>query len=227
MQNNKLNQKSKALAQNVWRRRAKPTKKICRTALIENRFCTSAQAAESVTKIAAGKQDEQATKKNVQIMITHAFGRVLSVLAIMLVAALALLPNTVFATLTANNAKQYRADTGVEIPDPSGTIPTGVGVYFDCYATDTTGATIQMQVELQKSLTFTGTPNYSSSYVASGTRPRTSTATGLTAGNYYWRYRVVNSSGVIGNWVAASNPDFIVQAAAPAPSISSVTPNPI
>src|ERR1035437_8169683 len=99
MQNNKLNQKSKALAQNVWRRRAKPTKKICRTALIENRFCTSAQAADSVTKIAAGKQDEQATKKNVQIMITHAFGRVLSVLAIMLFAALALLPNTVFALL--------------------------------------------------------------------------------------------------------------------------------
>ena len=122
-----------------------------------------------------------------------------------------------FATLTANNGTQYRADTGTAIAE-GGTIPTGVGVYFDCYATDTTGATIQMQVELQKTLTFTGTPNYTSSYVTSGSRPRTSTATGLTAGNYYWRYRVVNSSGVIGNWVAAGNPDFIVQAVSQPPT---------
>jgi hypothetical protein len=130
----------------------------------------------------------------------------------LIVVAFAFLPDAVFATLTANNAKQYRADTGAIIPDPSGTIPTGVGVYFDCAATDTTGATIQMQVELQQlPATWTGTPNYSSSYVASGGRPRTTTATGLTAGNYGWRFRVVNSSGTTGIWVAANNPDFIVQ----------------
>jgi hypothetical protein len=95
-----------------------------------------------------------------------------------------------FATLTANNAEQYRADTGAVIPDPSGTIQTGVGVCFDCAATDTTGAAIQMQVELQKlPATWTGTPNHSSSYVASGSHPRTSTAIGLTAGNYGWLSR--------------------------------------
>ena len=130
-------------------------------------------------------------------------------------------PSTSFATLTVKNAQQYRADTSAIVPDPSGTIPAGVGVYFDCAPTDTTGATIQMQVELQKlPASWTGNPNYVSSYVASGSRPRTSSATGLAAGNYGWRYRVVNSAGQIGNWVAANNPDFIVQAAATLPSTS-------
>ena len=146
-------------------------------------------------------------------MKTHLISRSFAFSAIILV-ALALLPDTVFGTFSANNAEQYRADTGAIIPDPSGTIPTGVGVYFDCAATDTTGATIQMQVELQQlPATWTGTPNYSSPYVASGGRPRTSTAIGLTAGNYGWRFRVVNSSGITGIWVAANNPDFIVQGA--------------
>ena len=126
-----------------------------------------------------------------------------------------------FATLTVKNARQYRADTGAAIPDPSGTIPAGVGVYFDCAPTDTTGATIQMQVELQKlPANWTGNPNHVSSFVASGSRPRTPSAAGLAAGNYGWRYRVVNSAGVAGNWVAANNPDFIVQAAAALPSTS-------
>ena len=114
-----------------------------------------------------------------------------------------------YATLTANNAQQYRADTGVAMPDPSGTVPSGVRVYFDCAATDTTGATIQMQVELLKlPATFTGTPNYSSSFVASGSRPRTTTASGLASGNYRWRYRIKNSSGVIGSWVNVKQPGF-------------------
>ena len=134
------------------------------------------------------------------------------------------LPSTSFATLTVKNAQQYRVDTGAAIPDPSGTIPARVGVYFDCAPTDTTGATIQMQVELQKlPASWTGNPNYVSSYVASGSRPRTSSATGLAAGNYGWRYRVVNSAGVAGNWVAANNPDFIVLATATLPSTSSAS----
>ena len=118
-----------------------------------------------------------------------------------------------FATLTVTQIRQYRADTGAQIP-AGGAIPAGVGVYFDCLPVDTSGATIKMDVELrQLPGTFTGSPNYTSPYVASGTRARTTTATGLASGNYGWTARVVNSSGIIGNWVAAGNPDFIVQGA--------------
>ncbi len=122
-------------------------------------------------------------------------------------------PSSTFATLTVKNAQQYRADTGAVIP-PAGTIPAGVGVLVDCAPADTTGAKIQMQVELQKlPATWTGNPNHMSSFVASGSRPGISVAAGLAAGNYGWRYRVVNSAGLVGNWVAANNPDFVVQAA--------------
>jgi murein DD-endopeptidase MepM/ murein hydrolase activator NlpD/surface antigen len=70
-----------------------------------------------------------------------------------------------------------------------------------------------MQVELQKlPARWTGNPNHVSSFVANGSRPGISVAAGLAAGNYGWRYRVVNSAGVTGNWVPANNPDFIVQA---------------
>jgi surface antigen len=110
------------------------------------------------------------------------------------------------------NAQQYRADTGAVIP-PSGTIPAGVGLFLDCAPTDTTGAKVQMQVELQKlPARWTGNPNHVSSFVASGSRAGTSVPAGLAAGNYGWRYRVVNSAGVTGNWVPENNPDFIVQA---------------
>jgi len=70
-----------------------------------------------------------------------------------------------------------------------------------------------MEVELQQlPATFTGTANYVSGYVSSGTRVQTPTATGLAAGNYGWRYRVVDSAGVSSNWVTNGNPDFMVQA---------------
>lgn len=102
------------------------------------------------------------------------------------------------ATLTVKNAQQYRADTGAVIP-PSGTIPAGVGLFLDCAPTDTTGAKVQMQVELQKlPARWTGNPNHVSSFVASGSRAGTSVPAGLAAGNYGWRYRVVNSAGVTG-----------------------------
>jgi surface antigen len=117
-----------------------------------------------------------------------------------------------FATLTVKNAQQYRADTGAVIP-PSGTIPSGAGLFLDCAPTDTTGAKVQMQVELQKlPAAWTGNPSHVSSFVASGSRPRISVAAGLAVGNYGWRYRVVNSAGLTGVWVPANSPDFIVQA---------------
>ena len=126
------------------------------------------------------------------------------------------------ATPTATSGNQYRADTGAAIPFATGTIPTGVGVYFEANVADADGNTISMQVELRKlPATFTGVATHISAYVSSGTRARTATATGLAAGNYGWRYRVIDSTGVASNWVAAGNPDFVVQAV---PSVSSISP---
>ena len=133
------------------------------------------------------------------------------------------LPSTTFAILTVKNAQQYRADTGAVIP-PSGTIPAGAGLFLDCAPTDTTGAKVQMQVELQKlPARWTGNPNHVSSFVASGSRPGISVAAGLAAGNYGWRYRVVNSAGLMGVWVPANNPDFIVQAISAPPRATSTS----
>ena len=113
-------------------------------------------------------------------------------------------------TPTANNGNQYRSDTAGAIPF-GGTIPFGVGVYFEANVSDPDGDTVNMEVELrQLPATFTGVANYTSGFVSSGTRARTSTATGLSSGNYGWRYRVVDSRGAASNWVPANNPDFIV-----------------
>ncbi len=110
-------------------------------------------------------------------------------------------------------ASQVRADTGAVMADPNGTVPYGVGVYFRVTPTDPDGDTARMEVELhQLPATFTGSPNYVSSYVSSGSVATTATATGLAAGNYGWRYRVVDSHGNAGAWVSENNPDFIVQA---------------
>lgn len=120
------------------------------------------------------------------------------------------------AVPTANTGNQYRADTGAAIPFTTGTIPTGVGVYLEANVADADGNTIKMEVELRKlPATFTGAATHSSGFVSSGTRARTATATSLTAGNYGWRYRVVDSTGAASNWVAEGNPDFIVQATTP------------
>jgi len=121
-----------------------------------------------------------------------------------------LLPEPSRATLTVNNGQQYCAD-GRGVIAPGGGI-VGGGVYFDCAAVDTSGALVQMQVELQKlPATWMGVPNYISSFVASGTRPRTPATGSLPSGNYGWRYRVVNNAGVVGSWVPAGNPDFVIQ----------------
>lgn len=93
---------------------------------------------------------------------------------------LTLLPNTIFAAFAVNNAKQYRADTDAVIPYTTGTVPIGVGVYFDAAVTDTPGNTIKMEVELRKlPAAFTGAPTHSSGFVKSGTRAKTSAATVL------------------------------------------------
>jgi len=110
-------------------------------------------------------------------------------------------------------ASQVRADTGVAMPDPNGILPAGVGVYGRVTPTDPQGSTVRMEVELhQLPATFTGTANYVSSYVTSGSVAQTATVTGLAAGNYGWAYRVVDSQGLASAWVGASNPDFTVQA---------------
>lgn len=122
----------------------------------------------------------------------------------------------------ATSGNQYRADTATAIA-AGGTIPTGVGVYFEANVTSDEGRTVRMEVELRASSTaFTGIANYFSSYVSSATRARTSTATALTAGNWYWRYRVVDSAGVASNWVLEGSPDFIVQASTTVPSVQTL-----
>ncbi len=84
-----------------------------------------------------------------------------------------------------------------------------------------------MEVELhQLPSAFSGTPNYVSTYVASGSVATTATASGLAAGNYGWRYRVVDSGGHAGAWVNENNPDFIV-IVVDQPTITSVSPNPV
>lgn len=122
-------------------------------------------------------------------------------------------------------ANQVRADSGASMTDPA-TLPQGVGVYFRVTPTDPQGNTVRMEVEWhQLPASFTGTANLVSSYVSSGSQATTPTLTGLAAGNYGWAYRVVDSQGLASVWVPNNNPDFTVQASAP--SIASVSPNPV
>jgi N-acetylmuramoyl-L-alanine amidase/FlaG/FlaF family flagellin (archaellin) len=121
----------------------------------------------------------------------------------------------------ATTVRQYRADTGAQIPFYTGTVPTGVGVYFEANVTSDEGRTVRMDVELRLlPSTFTGTANYSSSLAASGTRVRTTTATGMAAGNWGWKYRIVDSAGVSTGWQPAGDPDFIVQSSITTPTVA-------
>lgn len=141
------------------------------------------------------------------------------------------------AVPNAESGNQYRADTAATIPFTTGTVPSGIGVYFEAKVSDTDGNKIKMEVELRKlPASFNGIATHSSGLVSSGNRAKTATAQSLAAGNYGWRYRVVDSTGAASNWVKEGNPDFIVQAsiktpAAPTPSspsnyeeVSTLTP---
>ncbi len=129
-------------------------------------------------------------------------------------------------TPTSGLANQYRTDTGAAIPLGSA-IPTGINVNFKATLNDADGDTVKLEVELrQLPATFTGAATHSSSFVTSGTQATTATATGLAAGNWGWRYRVVDDRGAAGNWSSVGNPDFIVQATV-TPAITSVSPNPV
>ena len=114
----------------------------------------------------------------------------------------------------ATGGYQKRADTLAAIPT-GGTISQGVGVNIGATVTDPdAGDTIRIEVELRPlPATFTGTANYVSSYVSSGSVASLATITGLAAGSYGWRYRAVDSHGLATGWVPAGNPDFVVQAA--------------
>ncbi len=112
-----------------------------------------------------------------------------------------------------DDLSQRRADTDAVIPS-GGTVPFGTGVYFGVTVSDPNpGDTVRLEIELrQLPATFTGTANYVSPFVASGTVAITSTATGLAPGNYGWRCRVVDNYGAASNWLPEENPDFIVAA---------------
>ncbi len=131
-------------------------------------------------------------------------------------------------TPTYSSANQYRTDTGTAIPLNGGVIPTGVGVNFKANVSDADGDTIKYEVELrQLPAVFTGVATHSSGFVASGSQATTATASGLAAGNYGWKFRVIDSRGAANAWSSAGNPDFVVQDLVTPPSITSVTPNPI
>ena len=125
----------------------------------------------------------------------------------------------------ATGGYQKRADTGAAIAE-GGTVPQGVGINIGATVTDPdVGDTIRIEVELhQLPATFTGTANYVSSYVSSGSVASLSTITGLSTGNYGWQYRAVDNHGLATGWVAAGNPDFIVQGATPILSVSPLNP---
>ncbi|MBI4658786.1 MAG: hypothetical protein HY735_08080 [Verrucomicrobia bacterium] len=117
---------------------------------------------------------------------------------------------------TSGLANQFRTDTGAAIPLGS-SIPSGVEVNFKATLNDADGDTVKLEVELrQLPANFTGAATHSSGLVNSGSQATTATATGLAAGNYGWRYRVVDSRGAAGNWSSVGNPDFVVQSSTPA-----------
>ena len=164
----------------------------------------------------------QSTSTKPNPMKTNIIARVLFVTATFIFGSL-LEPKAFAVGPHATVVTQNRADTGASIPYTTGTIPTGVGVYFEANVTSDEGRTVRMDCELrQLPATFTGTPNYSSSLVAGGTRARTSTATGMAAGNWGWKYRFVDSVGVSTGWLPAGNPDFIVQASTTVPTVQTV-----
>lgn len=134
--------------------------------------------------------------------------RFLAIACVFLAVATSALATGPHATIV----RQYRVDTGAEIPFTTGTVPTGIGVYFEATVSSDEGRNVRLEVELrQLPASFSGTANYVSSYVSSGTRARTSTATGMAAGNWGWKYRIVDTTGLSTAWQAAGNPDFIVQ----------------
>ncbi len=110
---------------------------------------------------------------------------------------------------------QLRADTNSIIPQ-AGSIPFGTGVYFRVTVSDPNPAdTVRLEVELrQLPATFTGVANFVSPFVANGAVATTTTATGLAAGNYGWRCRVVDNIGAASTWILEANPDFTVTAPA-------------
>ena len=115
-------------------------------------------------------------------------------------------------TPTYSVANQYRADTGAAIPLNGGVVPVGVGVNFKANVSDADGDTIKYEVELhQLPATFTGVATHSSGFVSSGSQATTATASGLAAGSYGWKFRVVDSRGAANSWSSAGNPDFVVQ----------------
>ncbi len=110
----------------------------------------------------------------------------------------------------ATKGNQYRNDTGTVVA-PGATVNTGTAVYFECNVSDTDGDTIRMEVELRKPPGATGAPiTLVSPFTASGLRARTASSGGLAAGDYGWRYRVIDSRGAVSNWVPEGNPDFQV-----------------
>lgn len=115
---------------------------------------------------------------------------------------------------TYNTANQFRTDTGAAIPLAGGAVPFGVGVNFKANVSDPDGDTVKYEVELRKlPATFTGVATHSSGFVSSGSQATTTTATGLAAGNYGWKFRVVDSRGAANGWSSAGNPDFVVTSA--------------
>lgn len=110
---------------------------------------------------------------------------------------------------------QYKSDgvTGIAL----GGTTTENKVVMKGGVSDPSKNKVQLEVEVKPVGTdFTGTPSFSSSLVASGSKASV-ICSGLSNGKYHWQARVKNSKGVTGPWQSAGGnaenmPDFVVSA---------------
>ena len=95
-------------------------------------------------------------------------------------------------------------------------LPAAWDVNFKATLSDPDDDNVKIEVELRKLPdSFTGVATHSSGYVTSGFQAVTAAATGLAAGNYGWKYRIVDNRGAAGRWSSVGTPDFIVTSGFP------------
>ncbi len=115
--------------------------------------------------------------------------------------------------IAASACEQVNAATNAVIP-PGGSVAQGTGVDFRVTIGSTgSAATARLEIELRPTNgPWTGATHFSPSVSSSSVA--TSSATGLGPGNYYWRYRLVGSTGAATAWGGSGSLGFIVTSAA-------------
>ncbi len=110
--------------------------------------------------------------------------------------------NTLLTQPTALGLQQYKSDATTTIT--KGAATTESAVVFGSKLYSTNADSVQLQVEVTTSTSFTGTPNVTSAWVASGTIAMATLdlpPESWSNGNYHWRARVIASStGATSTW---------------------------